>query len=34
MTDANLKRFEPAFRYLSGEYLDWNVINSHRSHAH
>jgi hypothetical protein len=33
MTAANRKRFEPAFRYLGGESLDWNAINSHRTHA-
>ncbi len=30
MNPANRKRFEPAFKYLTGETLDWTAINNHR----
>lgn len=31
MTAANRKRYEPAFKYLSGEQLDWSFAMDHRN---
>jgi len=30
MNPANRKRYDPAFRYLTGEILDWHTINNQR----